>query len=95
MDKVTRRAFGRRRAQLPRQTIGAWGADERLYRMGPWSAGSPSQGYQLPLTPADKIARECRSSPQLIERKRAREDKETFRGSSRRQRAQTMGGVAQ
>jgi gluconate 2-dehydrogenase gamma chain len=31
---------------------GAWGKGERLYLQGPWKQGSPSQGYQLPLTPA-------------------------------------------
>jgi len=34
------------------QLSGAWGAGERLYRSGPWKAGTPSQGYQLPFTPA-------------------------------------------
>src|SRR5713101_8448876 len=32
---------------------GAWGAGERLYRSGPWQPGTPSQGYQLPFTPAE------------------------------------------
>ena len=32
---------------------GAWGAGERLYRNGPWQPGTPSQGYQLPFTPAE------------------------------------------
>ncbi|MFY9599668.1 MAG: gluconate 2-dehydrogenase subunit 3 family protein, partial [Pseudolabrys sp.] len=31
---------------------GAWGKGERLYMQGPWKQGAPSQGYQLPLTPA-------------------------------------------
>src|ERR1700687_6377663 len=31
---------------------GAWGKGERLYMQGPWKLGAPSQGYQLPLTPA-------------------------------------------
>lgn len=35
------------------QLAGAWGAGERLYRSGPWKAGTPSQGYQLPFTPAE------------------------------------------
>jgi gluconate 2-dehydrogenase gamma chain len=38
---------------LDKQLGGAWGAGERLYRSGPWMAGSPSQGYQLPFTPAE------------------------------------------
>jgi gluconate 2-dehydrogenase gamma chain len=38
---------------LDKQLGGAWGAGERLYRSGPWSAGSASQGYQLPFTPGE------------------------------------------
>lgn len=37
---------------IDRQLAGAWGAGERLYRAGPWTLGQPTQGYQLPLTPA-------------------------------------------
>jgi gluconate 2-dehydrogenase gamma chain len=36
-----------------KQLGGAWGAGERLYRSGPWTEGTPSQGYQLPFTPAE------------------------------------------
>ncbi len=38
---------------LDKQLGGAWGAGERLYRSGPWQPGTPSQGYQLPFTPAE------------------------------------------
>lgn len=38
---------------IDKQLGGAWGAGERLYRSGPWKAGSASQGYQLPFTPAE------------------------------------------
>lgn len=38
---------------IDRQLAGAWGAGERLYRSGPWQAGLPQQGYQLPYTPAE------------------------------------------
>lgn len=38
---------------LDKQLGGAWGAGERLYRGGPWKQGEPSQGYQLPFTPAE------------------------------------------
>ena len=31
---------------------GGWGKGERLYMQGPWKRGTPNQGYQLPLTPA-------------------------------------------
>ena len=37
---------------IDRQLGAAWGAGERLYRSGPWHAGTPQQGYQLPFTPA-------------------------------------------
>jgi gluconate 2-dehydrogenase gamma chain len=38
---------------LDKQLGGAWGSGERLYRSGPWQQGTPSQGYQLPFTPAE------------------------------------------
>jgi gluconate 2-dehydrogenase gamma chain len=38
---------------LDKQLGGAWGAGERLYRSGPWAAGTATQGYQLPFTPAE------------------------------------------
>jgi len=38
---------------IDKQLNGAWGAGERLYRSGPWQTGTPSQGYQLPFTPAE------------------------------------------
>jgi len=40
-------------AYIDEQLAGAWGAGERLYRSGPWHSGSPTQGYQLPFTPAE------------------------------------------
>ncbi len=33
------------------QLASAWGVHGRNYRMGPWQAGTPQQGYQLPLSP--------------------------------------------
>lgn len=38
---------------IDKQLAGAWGAGERLYRSGPWLKGAPTQGYQLPFTPAE------------------------------------------
>ncbi|MDI4239074.1 gluconate 2-dehydrogenase subunit 3 family protein [Bradyrhizobium sp. Arg237L] len=38
---------------IDKQLGGAWGAGERLYRSGPWQQGTATQGYQLPLTPAE------------------------------------------
>src|SRR5215467_4742770 len=37
---------------IDRALAGAWGKGDRLYMQGPWKKGQPSQGYQLPLTPA-------------------------------------------
>ena len=37
---------------IDRALGGAWGKGDRLYMQGPWKTGVPSQGYQLPLTPA-------------------------------------------
>jgi gluconate 2-dehydrogenase gamma chain len=37
---------------IDRALAGAWGKGDRLYMQGPWREGAPSQGYQLPLTPA-------------------------------------------
>jgi gluconate 2-dehydrogenase gamma chain len=38
---------------IDRALAGAWGKGERLYLQGPWKQGTPNQGYQLPLTPAE------------------------------------------
>lgn len=38
---------------IDRALAGGWGKGERLYMQGPWKKGVPSQGYQLPLTPAE------------------------------------------
>src|SRR5437764_370169 len=37
---------------IDRALGGAWGKGDRLYMQGPWKPGTASQGYQLPLTPA-------------------------------------------
>jgi gluconate 2-dehydrogenase gamma chain len=37
---------------IDRALAGSWGKGDRLYMQGPWKQGAPSQGYQLPLTPA-------------------------------------------
>ena len=38
---------------IDRQLAGSWGKGDRLYMGGPWERGTPNQGYQLPLTPAE------------------------------------------
>jgi gluconate 2-dehydrogenase gamma chain len=37
---------------IDRALAGEWGNGDRLYLEGPWKPGVPTQGYQLPLTPA-------------------------------------------
>jgi len=37
---------------IDRALASGWGKGDRLYMQGPWKRGTPSQGYQLPLTPA-------------------------------------------
>ena len=38
---------------IDRALAGAWGKGDRLYKEGPWQKGTPNQGYQLPLAPAE------------------------------------------
>ncbi|MDB5812097.1 MAG: gluconate 2-dehydrogenase [Betaproteobacteria bacterium] len=38
---------------IDRSLAGGWGKGDRLYMQGPWKQGVPSQGYQVPLTPAE------------------------------------------
>lgn len=45
---------------IDKQLAGAWGAGERLYRSGPWHPGTPTQGYQLPFTPAELFSHALR-----------------------------------
>lgn len=40
---------------MDRQLSGAFGRGARLYLQGPFAQGTPQQGYQLPLTPADLV----------------------------------------
>jgi gluconate 2-dehydrogenase gamma chain len=37
---------------IDRALASGWGRGDRLYQQGPWKTGTPNQGYQLPLTPA-------------------------------------------
>ena len=54
---------------LDKQLGGAWGAGERLYRSGPWQPGTPSQGYQLPFTPAELFHTALRAINQDFEKR--------------------------
>ena len=54
---------------MDKQLGGAWGAGERLYRSGPWAPGTPSQGYQLPFTPAELFHTALRAINQDLEKR--------------------------
>lgn len=41
---------------IDRQLAGAWGGGAKMYRAGPFRKGTPTQGYQLPLTPREFFA---------------------------------------
>ena len=56
---------------LDKQLGGAWGAGERLYRTGPWQVGTPSQGYQLPFTPAELFHTALRAIDRDLEKRGA------------------------
>jgi len=43
---------------IDRALDSGWGKGERLYNVGPWKKGLPTQGYQLALTPAE-LYRTC------------------------------------
>ena len=57
---------------IDRQLAGAWGAGERLYRSGPWQQGAPSQGYQLPFTPAELFRHALRPLHERVVRDRGK-----------------------
>ncbi len=54
---------------IDRQLAGAWGHGEKLYRSGPFHDGTPSQGYQLPYTPAELFRRGARGLAQDLSRR--------------------------
>jgi gluconate 2-dehydrogenase gamma chain len=60
---------------IDQQLAGAWGAGERLYRSGPWHQGSPSQGYQLPFTPAEMFRNALRGVGLELQRENKSFDK--------------------
>lgn len=51
---------------LDRELAGAWGAGARFYAAGPWREGTPSQGYQLPHTPAEFFRKALRGVNALL-----------------------------
>lgn len=52
---------------LDGQLAGAWGAGDHMYRQGPFEAGTPQQGYQLSLTPAEMFRRGLRALDERVQ----------------------------
>jgi gluconate 2-dehydrogenase gamma chain len=77
---------------LDRQLAGAWGAGERLYRAGPWHPGSPSQGYQLPFTPAEMFRAAMRNVDASFPKMSAR-DQDAYLDALQKEK-RDLGGVA-
>lgn len=76
---------------IDRQLAGAWGAGERLYRSGPWHPGTPSQGYQLPFTPAEMFRAAMRSVEPSFARMSAR-DQDAYLDALQKEK-RDLGGV--
>lgn len=57
---------------IDRQLAGTWGVHGRHYRMGPWHAGTPQQGYQSPLTPQEVYREAIRETDEHCVRARGR-----------------------
>ena len=52
---------------IDRALAGGWGKGDRLYMQGPWKAGVPSQGYQLPLDACAALSRRNRSNQRALQ----------------------------
>ncbi len=76
---------------IDRQLAGAWGAGERLYRSGPWRRGTPSQGYQLPFTPAELFRNALRAVDPDFEKLPPQKQDEYLAGLQKDKR--DLGGV--
>src|SRR4051794_35285796 len=76
---------------IDRQLAGAWGAGERLYRAGPWHPGTPSQGYQLPFTPAEMFRAAMRNVDPAFSRMSAR-DQDAYLDALQKEK-RDLGGV--
>jgi gluconate 2-dehydrogenase gamma chain len=85
---------------IDRALASGWGKGDRLYMQGPWKAGTPNQGYQLALTPAELyragIAQAnawCRKTWGKAFDRLAADQKETFLQSLSRGGVEFAGGL--
>jgi gluconate 2-dehydrogenase gamma chain len=75
---------------IDRALAGAWGKGDRLYMQGPWKPGVPSQGYQLPLTPAQLY----RAGIEAINAHCRKAYGKSFDGLSEQQREEVLVGLS-
>ncbi len=75
---------------IDRALAGAWGKGDRLYMQGPWKPGVPSQGYQLPLTPAQL----CRAGIEATNAYCRKTYGKTFDRLDERQREEMLVGLS-
>lgn len=85
---------------VDRALASGWGKGERLYAQGPWQAGTPNQGYQLSLTPAElyragveEANAYCRKTWGKTFDRLAAEQKEAFLQALSRGRVALPGGL--
>src|SRR5215470_7000596 len=75
---------------IDRALAGSWGKGDRLYMQGPWKLGVPSQGYQLPLTPAQLY----RAGIQATNAYCRKQYKKTFDQLDEKQREEVLIGLS-
>jgi gluconate 2-dehydrogenase gamma chain len=75
---------------IDRALGGAWGRGDRLYMQGPWKLGVPSQGYQLPLTPAQL----CRAGIEATDAYCRKTYGKTFAQLDEKQRQEVLVGLS-
>ena len=85
---------------IDRALAGGWGKGDRLYLQGPWKPGTPNQGYQLAMTPAELyragIAQSnawCRATHRKTFDRLAAADKEAFLLALRKGDIKLPGGL--
>ena len=85
---------------IDRALASGWGKGDRLYAQGPWKTGTPNQGYQLALTPAElyragitQADAYCRKTWGKTFARISADQKETFLKALSRGQIQLPGGL--
>ncbi|MBV8082332.1 MAG: gluconate 2-dehydrogenase subunit 3 family protein [Candidatus Eremiobacteraeota bacterium] len=74
---------------IDHQLAGAWGNGARMYRPGPWRQGTPEQGYQLALVPAEVY----RAAIRAIDEHCNKKYNGNFSGLTPAQQDEALGGL--